>query len=209
VIDVTMGAAEDKRRAWCETGESADRACADNLASGNPCRRQALSARPHPSRFDRGEESKTKAAVKGFMALAAALLVAGSISVQLAQIRNPSRELIAQLGDKEREQIRSIEVADCRNRVIAGQDSRLAASDSPMGRAELARHFDQVVQYCGCAFEASSHLLTKDNVVRQWTGQGQAFAGALSADASALLDQSARICAEEAGLRTDVAPDAH
>jgi hypothetical protein len=139
---------------------------------------------------------------------AAVLLIAGSSYVKLAQTQSPSREVIARIADGERELIRSIEIADCGNRVLAGQDSLLAGSDSPVGRAELARHFDQVGQYCGCHFEAASHLLTKDDIIKQWIAQGRAYEGALTAEGRAHLDQSVRICAEEAGFRTEVAAGA-
>jgi hypothetical protein len=115
-------------------------------------------------------------------------------------------EVIARIDGRERDQIRSIEVAACRDSVLAGQDSRLAASDSVAGRAELARHLDEVVEYCGCTFEAGSHLLTKEDIIKHWAAEGRTYQeGALTGEKRALFDQSARICAEESGLRTDVA----
>jgi hypothetical protein len=183
--------------------QSVVRASTDTHASGNGFRQAPLACIPR-SRLDR-QEAKTKKVVTGFLALAVTLSATGPIYVKLTQIPKSSTEVVARINDGEREQIRSIEIADCDSRVLAGQDSRLAASDSPIGRAELARHYDQVVQYCQCAYEARSHLFTKDDFIKQWIAEGRAYEGALTADGRALLDQSIRICAEEAGLRTDVA----
>ncbi len=159
-----------------------------------------------PRDRSRGAQARTKGLVSGLVALAALLLVAGSGYVRLASLRDPSSQVIAQIDGRERDRIRSIEIGDCRDSVLAGQDLRLAVSDSLSGRAELARRLDNVVQYCGCAFEAGSQLLTKDDVIKHWAAQGRAYQeGALGADRRALLDRSARICAEKAGLRTDVA----
>ncbi len=184
--------------------KSVVRAC-ETHASGIGCFRQAPMAYISCSRLDRGQEAKTKNVVTRFLALAVTLSATGPIYVTLTQIPKSSTEVVARINDGEREQIRSIEIADCGSRVLAGQDSRLAASDSPIGRAELARHYDQVVQYCRCAYEARSHLFTKDDFIKQWIAEGRVYQGALTIDGRALLDQSIRICAEEAGLRTDVA----
>ena len=151
-------------------------------------------------------EANGKGLARGLIVLATLLLVVGSSYVGLAQLPNPSTEVIAQIDGQERGQIRSIEIVDCRDSVLAGQDLRLAASDSVAGRAELARHLDEVAQYCGCAFEAGSHLLTKDDIIKHWTAAGRAYQeGALTGNKKALLDESVRMCAEEAGLPTDVA----
>ena len=195
-----VAAEEDERRVW----ESAGRALPGAPASGKAWHRQTPTACGPRSGWERSGQAKTKNAGRGLAAFAAVLLAVGSISVGLTLTQNPAREVIARISDGEREQIRWIDIADCRNRVLAGQDSRLDASDSRDGRAELARHIDQVVQYCGCAFEAGSHLLTKDDVIKQWSAEGRAFKGALTARGRALLDQSVRTCAEEAGFRTDL-----
>jgi hypothetical protein len=182
--------------------KSVVRAC-ETHASGTGCLRQAPLAYISRSRLDRGQEAKTKNAVTRVLALAVLLIATGLIYVKLTQIQKSSTEVVARINYAERVRIRSIEIVDCVSRVLAGQDSRLAASDSRIGRGELARHYEQVVQYCQCAYEASSHLFTKDDFIKQWIAEGRVYRGALTVDGRELLDQSIRICAEEAGLRTD------
>jgi hypothetical protein len=182
--------------------KSVVRAC-ETHASGIGCFRQAPFAYISCSRLDRGQEAKTKNVVTRFLALAVLLIATGLIYVTLTQIQKSSTEVVARINYSEREQIRSIEIVDCVSRVLAGQDSRLTASDSRIGRGELARHYEQVAQYCQCAYEASSHLFTKDDFIKQWIAAGRVYRGALTVDGGALLEQSIRICAEEAGLRTD------
>jgi hypothetical protein len=182
--------------------KSVVRAC-ETHASGIGCFRQAPLAYISCSRLDRSQEAKTKNVVTRFLALAALLIATGLIYVTLTQIQKSSTEVVARINYAEREQIRSMDIIECVNRVLAGQDSRLAAGDSRIGRRELTRHYEQVVQYCRCAYEASSHLFTKDDFIKQWIAEGRVYQGALTIDGRALLDQSIRICAEEAGLRTD------
>ena len=147
----------------------------ETYTSGIGCFRQAPSAYISRSRLDRDQEAKTKNVVIGFLALAALLIATGLIYVEFTQIQKSSTEVVAQINYAEREQIRSIEIVDCVSRVLAGQDSRLAASNSRVGRGELARQYDQVVQYCQCACKSRSHLFTKDDFIKQWIAEGRAY----------------------------------
>jgi hypothetical protein len=142
--------------------------------------------------------------IMGALAVAAMLVVGGSICASFSPSAGPSaaNPVVADMAPRERDLIQQIEVADCRESVVAGREARLDASDSRQGRSELLQNADLVAQFCGCKFEATSRFLTKREVVTRWLSPDAAAKDRLSVKGEAGLDRAVDDCAEKFGLRT-------
>jgi hypothetical protein len=93
-------------------------------------------------------------------------------------------------------------VKACRDEVVAGQDSKLAASYSRVERQELARKADIAAQYCMCKFAGAETFMTKREMVTQWLSASADFSRPLPDGKRAKLDQIAENCAQQYGLGT-------
>ncbi|SEC88576.1 hypothetical protein SAMN05444161_2036 [Rhizobiales bacterium GAS191] len=149
--------------------------------------------------------------IVGVTAVAAILLVTGSICAQFGAGGAPtaSNQIVASMAPGERDLIRRIDVADCRERVVAGQESSLDASDSQEGRSGLKQQLGLVVKFCDCKFEATSSLLTKGDVVTRWLSPETSADELLPVRGREELDGAVRDCAEKFGLRTLPVPERH
>jgi len=147
--------------------------------------------------------------IVGATAVVALLLVTGSICAQFVAgiaAGRPnqlgSSHLVAGLSPGERDLIRQVDIADCRARVVAGQETGLEAGDTAWERGSLMREPSLVVSLCSCKFEATAQFLTKEDMVTNWLSSTSPAHGGYSTKTQAIVDGALRDCAQSVGLRT-------
>jgi hypothetical protein len=134
----------------------------------------------------------------------AAIVLATSLYVASAgsHVTDSSSLLVVDVSPKERHVLKLVDVAGCRDQVVAGQEARLSASSSRIERQELARQVDLVDKYCKCKFSGTETFMTKREMVTGWLSASASFSEPLPADTRAKLDQVVDDCAAKFGLRT-------
>jgi hypothetical protein len=140
----------------------------------------------------------------GILGIAAVLIASSVIHKSFARnhVTDSSNQLVADVSPKERHMLKLVDVAGCRDEVVAGQEAKLSVSSSRIARQELARREDLVIGYCKCRFSEAEAFMTKREMVTQWLSASAAFSDPLPSDTRARLDQAVEDCAQKFGLRT-------
>jgi hypothetical protein len=140
----------------------------------------------------------------GIVGSAGILLAATSVYLTSAgsHATDSSSQLVVNVSPKERHALKLVDVAGCRDEVVAGQEKRLEASSSRLERQELARQGGLVAKYCACKFHETETFMTKREMVTQWLSASAAFSEPLPSDTKARLGQVVEECAERYGLPT-------
>jgi hypothetical protein len=137
--------------------------------------------------------------IMGAAGLTAILIASAAL---LRSSVNNSSELVVNTSASEHHSLKLVDVKACRDEVVAGQDSKLAASYSRLARQELARKADIVARYCMCKFAGAEVFMTEREMVTQWLSASATFSKPLPGDKGTKLDQIAENCAQQYGLGT-------
>jgi hypothetical protein len=140
------------------------------------------------------------------LAIAAAVAVLSAALVFQTTARahhatDSSSMLVANIGEPERDLLKLVDVSDCKDQAVAGQETQLEASGSKVAREELAQHRELVAQYCQCKFRHTAKFMTKDEMIKQWLTTASGFSEPLSPRSKGRLDQVVENCAQKYGLR--------
>jgi hypothetical protein len=151
-----------------------------------------------------GYEAAMQRIAVGIVGVAGILLAAASVYVTSAgsHATDSSSQLVVNASPKERHALKLVDVAGCRDEVVAGQEKRLDSSSSRIERQELARQTDLVAKYCTCKFRETETFMTKREMVTQWLSASAGFSEPLPTDTRARLDQVVEECAQKYGLPT-------
>jgi hypothetical protein len=116
--------------------------------------------------------------------------------------KDGSDKLVIDIPEGEHALIEHVDLAGCRDQVVAGQETQLYASSSRAERHELASEPELVAKYCNCKFEAAETFMTKRQMVTNWLSASAASSKPLPSAIRKRFEQVIEDCAQAYGLRT-------
>jgi hypothetical protein len=139
------------------------------------------------------------------LAIAAAAVISAAFVFHTAarahHTTDSSSMLVANIGEPERDLLKLVDVSDCKDQAVAGEETRLEASGSKAARQELVQHREFVAKYCQCKFHHTAKFMTKDEMIKQWLTTSSGFSEPLSPKSKGRLDRVVENCALKYGLR--------